>query len=176
MVAGRRQVLEELLYARLIGDRRARIRSAGGRLGRILTPQPVDVVHLLRSGVVGLQFFVGDRPGRRDAVVMPQLAEILLPEAIHGCTEHLRGAADDIVYLRLERPAVAVVPGIGRDIAVLHEDRCRVPVLGLALKPVAALEDQDVLARGCKLSSERAATRPAANDDNVESLIHVSLL
>ena len=67
---------------------------------------------------------------------------------------------------------VAVVPCIGRDIAVVHEDRCRIPVLHLALKPVAALEDQDVFARGRELPGERAAARPAADDDDVEALIH----
>src|SRR6516162_11588245 len=103
---------------------------------------------------------------------MPQLAEILLPEAIQGCAEHLCGAADEIVHLRLERYTVTVVPCIRRDIAVLHEDRCRIPVLYLALEPVAALEDQDVLARGRQLSDERAAPRPAADDDDVEALIH----
>src|SRR5215831_15142518 len=106
---------------------------------------------------------------------MPQLAEILLSEAIHGCTEHLRGAADEIMYLRLERSTVAVVPGVGRDVAVLYEDCCRIPVLRLALKPVAALKNQDVLARGGELSDERAATCPAAYDDDVEALIHISL-
>src|SRR5215469_9491377 len=106
---------------------------------------------------------------------MPQLAEILLSEAIHGCTEHLRGAADEIMYLRLERSTVAVVPGVGRDVAVLYEDCCRIPVLRLALKPVAALKNQDVLARGGELSGERAATCPAAYDYDVEALIHISL-
>jgi len=106
---------------------------------------------------------------------MTQFAEILLPEAIQGCTEHLRGAADEIVYLWLERSIVAVVPGIDRDIAVLHEDCCRIPVLRLAPKPVTAFEDQDTLARGREPSGERAATRPAAYDDDVKALIHTSL-
>ena len=60
----------------------ARIRSAGGRLGRIPAAQPVDVVHLLGLCVIRLEFFIGDRPSGGDAVVMPQFAEILLPEAI----------------------------------------------------------------------------------------------
>src|SRR5215471_21545311 len=106
---------------------------------------------------------------------MPQLAEILLPEAIQGCAEHLCGAADKIVHLRLERSTVAVVPSIGRDIPVLHEDRCRIPVLRLALEPIAALENQDVLARARELSGERAAPRSAADYDDVEALIHTSL-
>src|SRR5215471_5714629 len=175
MVAGCRQVVEKLLDARLMGNRLERIRSAGGRLGGVLASQPVDMVHLLGSCVIRLQFLVGDRPGWGDAVVMPQLAKILLPEAIQGCTEHLRGAADEIVYLRLERSTVAVVPGVGRDVAVLYEDCCRIPVLRLALKPVAALENQDVLPRGGELPGERAATCPAAYDDDVEALIHISL-
>src|SRR5262249_27765555 len=78
-------------------------------------------------------------------------------------------------YLRLKRSTLTVVPGIGRNVAVLYEDCCRIPVLRFALKPVAALEDQNVLARGSELSGERAAPRPAAYDDDVEALIHISL-
>src|SRR5262249_51291561 len=137
-----------------------------------VTPQPVDVVHLLGSCVIRLQFFVGDRPGRRNAVVMPQLAEISLPQAIQGGAEHLCGAADKIVHLWMERSTVAVVPCIRRDITVVYEDRCRIPVLCPALEPVAALGERDVLARGCEWRGERAATRPAADDDDVEALIH----
>ncbi len=103
---------------------------------------------------------------------MTQLAEILLPKAIQRGTEHLGRSADKIMYLRLKRPAVAVVPGIGRDIAVLHEDRCRIPVFRLALEPVAALENQDALPRGREVSGESAAACAAADDDDVEALVH----
>src|SRR5438105_15381622 len=105
MVAGRRQVVEEPLNARLVGDRLARVRSAGGRLGLIPAPQPVDVIHLLGSCVIRLQLFVGNRPGRGDAVVMAERAEILPSEAIQGGAEQLGGAANEITRVRLKRAA-----------------------------------------------------------------------
>ena len=172
VVARRRQIVGQLLDARLVGNRRARIGSAGGRLGRIPAAQPVHVIHLLGPRVIRLQLVVGDRPRRRDAVVMAQLAEILLAQPIERRAEHLGRAADEIVHLRLERPAVSVVPGLGRYVAVLHEHGRRIPVLRLALEPVAALENQDALSRGRELSGKRAAARAAADDDDVEALVH----
>ena len=103
---------------------------------------------------------------------MSQFGEILLPEAIQSCAEHLRGAADEIMHLRLKRSAVAVIPCIRRDITVLLEDRCRIPVLRLALEPVATLENQDALSRGRELFGESAATCAATDDDDVEALVH----
>src|SRR5215831_17293842 len=101
-----------------------------------------------------------------------QLAEVLLPEAKQGCAKHLRGTADEVVHLWLERSAVTVVPGLGRDIVILHEDCRHIPVPGLAFEPVAALEDQDVLARGSELSRKGAAAGSASDDDDVETLVH----
>jgi hypothetical protein len=132
----------------------------------------MDVVHLLGAGVIRLQFLIGDRPGRGDAVMMAQLAEVLPAQTIERRAEHLGRPADEIMYLRLKRPAVAVVPGLGGDIAVLHEHRRRIPVLRLALEPIAALENQDALSRGRELSGERAAACAAADDDDVKALVH----
>ena len=103
---------------------------------------------------------------------MAQLAEILLPQPIQRGAEHLGRAADEVMHLRLERPAVAVVPGLGRDVAVLLEHRRGIPVQRLALEPVAALENQDALSRGRELAGERAAARAAADDDDVVALVH----
>ena len=64
MVAGRFQVIAELRNPRFIGDRRARIGCAGGGLGRIVPPQPVNVVHVFGSCVVRLEVLIADRPGR----------------------------------------------------------------------------------------------------------------
>src|SRR5262245_41402987 len=101
------------------------------------------MIHLLRPRVVGLQVLVTDRPGRRDAVVMVEFPEILAPQTIQRSTEEFGRAADKVVHLRLKRPAITVVPGIGGDVAILLKDRRRIPVLSLALQPVATLQDQD---------------------------------
>src|SRR5262249_56300099 len=109
--------------------------------------QAVNVMHLLGFGVVGLELRVTDRPRRRDAVVMLELAEIFFAQPVERRAEQFCGAADEIMHLGLEWSAVAVVPALGRDITVLHEHRRRVPVLRLALEPIAALEDEDALSR-----------------------------
>ena len=82
MIASRRQVVEELLDARLVGDRRHGYGPlAGGSVGS-RPRSAVDLVHLLGPCVIRLQFFVGDRPSGGDTVVMPQFAEVLLPQTI----------------------------------------------------------------------------------------------
>src|SRR5262249_54876960 len=84
--------------------------------------------------------------------------------------EQLGRAADEVVYLRLKWLAVTVIPGVWRYVAILVEYRGRIPVLRLALEPVAALKDQNVLSRGCELPGQGAATRAAADDDEVVAL------
>src|SRR5580700_5782385 len=103
---------------------------------------------------------------------MVQLSEITFPEAIECGAEQLSCAADKIMNLWLKRPAVAVVPGIGRDVAIVLEYRRRIPVFRFPLEPVAALENQDVLSRRCEASSESATTGAAADDNDVEALVH----
>ena len=72
------EIVRELLDARLVRDGGERVRRARRRLGRILAARAVHLVELLGQRVVGLELVVGDRPGGRDAVVVPQLAEVLL--------------------------------------------------------------------------------------------------
>ena len=172
MVAGRCQGISELRNARLVGDRRMRIGSASGRLGRIVPPQAVNVVHVFGPCVIRLEFFIADRPGRGDAVVMAQLGEITFPQAIERGAEQLGRPAHEIMHLRLKRPAVAVVPGVGRDVAIVLEHRRRIPVVSLASEPVATLEKQDVPSRRCEASGKRATAGSAANDDDVEAFVH----
>ena len=173
MVAGRRQVVRELLDPRLVRDGRVGVGPAGRWLGRILAPRSVHLVELLRQGVVRLELVVGDRPGRRDPVVMPQLAEVLLAQTVKGRAVHLRRTADVVVDPGLERLAVRVVPGVGGDVAVVHEDRLGEPVLELARQPAATLEKQDALPRRCEVAGERAAAGTGTDDDHVV-IVHAS--
>ena len=156
---GRREVVGELLDARLVAYRRERVRRAGRRLGRVLAAGAVHVVELLGPRVVRLHVVVHDGPRRRDAVVVAQLAEILLAQAVQRGAVELRGAADAVVHLRLEGLAVAVVPRVRRDVAVVDEDVPREPVLRLAREPVAPLEEEDALPEGARC---RASVPPPA--------------
>ena len=159
VVAGRVEVVGELLDPRLVRHRRMRVRRARRRLGRVLAARAVHLVELLGLRVVRLELVVGDRPGGRDAVVVLQLAEVLLAQPVERRAVELRRAADEVVDLRLERLAVLVVPGVRRDVAVVDEDVLREPVLRLARQPVAALEQEDALARGARW---RASVPPPA--------------
>ena len=98
---------------------------------------------------------------------MLELAEVLLAEAVQRRAIHLGGAAHEVVHVRLERRAVAVVPGVRGDIAPVHEHVAGLPVLRLAGEPVAALEQQDALARRGEMANQRAATGAAPDHDHV---------
>ena len=99
--------------------------------------------------------------------MVPELAEVLFAHPVQRRAVELGGAADVVVHLRLEGLAVGVVPGVRRDVAIVDEHVPGGPVLRLARQPVAALEQQDPLARGSEMARERAAARAAADDDHV---------
>ena len=147
----------------------AGIRVLGARvaLGRVLAVVAVDLVEMLRPRVVGLHVVVRDGPGGRDAVVVPELPEVLRPQAVEGRPVHLGRPADRVVDARLERLVLLVVPGLLGHVAVVDEDLFRVPVLGLARQPVASFEDQDPLPGRGEVTRQRAASGSAADDDDV---------
>src|SRR6516162_5376700 len=135
----------QLLDARFVRYRRERIGRARRRLGRVFAARTMHVVHLLGPGVVGLHVFVGNGPGRRDAVVVLELAEVLLAQTVERLTIHLRGATDKVVDAGLEGVTVCVMPDITGNIAVLDEHFFGAPVLGFAPEPVATFEYEDAL-------------------------------
>ena len=104
--------------------------------------------------------------------MVAQLAEVLAPEAKQRCAEELGRAADEVMHLRLKLSPVAIIPRVRGDVAVLHEHRVGVPVLRLTLEPVAAFENEDVLAGRRELSCQCAAAGAATDDDDIEMFIH----
>ena len=104
---------------------------------------------------------------------MLQLAEVLLAEPVQRRAVELRRAADEVVDTRLEGLAARVVPRVRRDVAVVHEHVLVRPVLGLARQPVAALEQEDALARRGEVASQRSAARAGPDDDHVIG-VHLS--
>ncbi len=160
-----------------MGDRRVRVRRAGRRLGRILAPRAVHLVHRLGRGVVRLHVLVGDGPGGRDAVMVAQFTEVLGAHPVQRGPVQLGRAAHEVMHLRLEeRLGLRVVPAVRRDVAAVHEHVHGGPVLRLAGQPVAALKQQDPLARGGEVAGQRAAARPGADDDHVIVLAHRSMV
>ena len=144
------------------------IGRARRRLGRVLAARAVHLVELLGLRVVGLHLVVGDRPGRRDAVVVLELAEVLLAQAVERRAVELGRAADEVVDLRLERLALGVVPGVRRDVAVVDED-----VLRRASSAARAAASRRARAAGSACPTapsrcdQRAAAGAAADDDHV---------
>jgi hypothetical protein len=130
--AGGGEVVGELLDPGFVRQCREGVGSARRWLGRVLAAGAVHLVELLGLRVVGLHLVVGDRPGGRDAVVVAQLAEVLSAQAVERGAVELGGAADEVVDLGLERLALGVVPGVGRDVAAVDEHVLGRPVGGLA--------------------------------------------
>ena len=106
---------------------------------------------------------------------MLQLAEVLLAKPVQRRAVHLRRASDEVVHSRLEGLSARVVPRVRRDVAVVHEHVLVRPVLGLARKPVATLEQEDALSGWSEVAGERPATRAGPDDDHVVG-VHRSLL
>ena len=96
-----------------------------------------------------------------------EFTEILFAQPVKRCAIHLGCAAHEIVDAGLKRLAVLVTPNIAGDIAVLDKDLFGAPVLGFPFHPVAALEQQDPLARRSQVPYQRAAAGAAADDDDV---------
>jgi hypothetical protein len=175
VVARGLEVVVKLLDPRLVRHGRERVRRARRPLGRVLAADAVNLVELLGLRVVRLELVVGDRPRRRDAVVMAELAEVLRPQPVQRGPVELRRSADEVVHLRVERLPLLVVPRVGRDVLVVDEHVLREPVGRLARQPVAALEQEDLLSRRREVPGERSATRAGADDDHVVGVHHVLL-
>ena len=120
-----------------------------------------------RPRVVGLHLVVGDRPGRRDAAVVADLAEVLLAQAEEGGAVEFGVPADVVVRVRMELLAVLVAPDFLRGVLAVDVDGLRAPVVLLAGDEVAALEHQDPLAGRGERPEQRPAAGARADDDDV---------
>src|SRR6266536_2907275 len=99
-------------------DRHKRKRTAW-RLCRIDARLSVDLIETLGALVVGGQCVVIDRPGRRHAVEVLHLLEILTPETKQGAAPEPGVAADAVMRVRHELAPQLVPPALGRAIATI---------------------------------------------------------
>src|ERR1700682_1098401 len=81
---------------RLVLEGRVRERRAPPGLGRVLAGRTVDAVHPLGLAVVALELRIAERPGRRRALQVLDLAEVRLAKPRQACAVDLRVAADDV--------------------------------------------------------------------------------
>ena len=165
------EVVAELLDARLVPDRRERIRGAGRALGGVLAVLAVHPVEVLGLGVERLQVLVADRPRGRQPAVVPDLAEVLRPEPEQRRAVELGVASDVVVQLGRELVAVPVLPELRRPVLPAHEHRRGVPVVPLPRQVVAAFQDQDALARPGQPVGESPSAGSRADHDHVVVLV-----
>ena len=166
-MAGRGEIVGELLDTRLVGDGRKRVGALEGGSGRVLAPSAVYLVELLRLRVVGLHLLVGDRPGGRETVLVLDLAEVLGAQPVERRPVQLGRAADKVVHLWFEGLVLGVIPGVLRLVAPIDEYVLGPPVLRLAGEEVAALQQQDLLAGRSEPIHQSPATGPTADHDDV---------
>src|SRR3954453_10865314 len=166
-MAGAQEIVVELLDTRLVGDGWVGERAGARRLGRVLAGLAMDEVEALGLGVVGLEVGIGDRPRRRHAAVVLDLLEVALAKAEENPAVDLGAAADEVLRVRSERVPMPVVPALRGDVSLASEHLPGVPVLGLARKVSAALEQEDLLARRREAVRERAADGPRPDGDHV---------
>src|SRR5262249_35282897 len=109
-----REVVAEPLHARVMADRRVRVRRAGWWVRGVLAALAVHVVKLLGLRVVGLKVLVADRPGGRDAAPVLELVEVLPAQPEERRPVELGVAADPVVRVRMEVRALGGPPGLRR--------------------------------------------------------------
>ena len=166
------EVVGQLLDPRLVRHGRPRILLAPVPLGRVLTVVAVHLVEPFGFRVVRLEVVVGQRPGGRDPVDMPEITEVPGPEPVQRRAVHLRRAPDEVVHLRLERCAVGVVPRIRCDVATVDEHRPGIPIGHLTRKEVPPLQQQDPFPGVGEAVSQGSTAGARPDDDDVKTLRH----
>jgi hypothetical protein len=166
-----REVVVELLDARLVLHGRVGVVAAAGPVCRILTRLTVHEVETFGFGVPGLVVPVRERPRGGDAAVVLDFPEVLRPEPEQRGAVKLGVATHVVVLLGRELVALPVAPLLVGRVLPLQEDGGRIPVVALAGEVPTPLEEQDPLAGGRQLPGERPSTRSAADDDDVIVLV-----
>ena len=166
------QVLADLGDSRFVAHCRPPVLPAPRPFGRVFAVGPVHVVEPLGLCVPRLEVVVGERPLRRNAVGVLDLAEISRSQAVQRCPVELRRPAHEVVNLWLERFSIRVPPRVRRDVAALPEDRAGLPVLLLPRQEAPTFEQQHALAARGERVGECAAACPGTDDDHVVVVGH----
>src|SRR5262245_26688911 len=141
------EIVAQLLYTRLVGDRWMRIGTASERVCGVDSTLPMDLIEVFRLQIIRFNVVVRDGPSRRNTSVMPQLSKVFFPQPEQSCTVKLRVSTYVVVRVRMERFAVFVSPDLLRLIFPFDVDGARIPVGFFARDIVAPLEQQDSLAQ-----------------------------
>src|SRR5208283_1945219 len=165
------EVIGQLLDARLMAHRRPRIGGASRRLSGILAAFAMHLVEILGLRVVGLEIAVGDGPCWRDPATMVNFAEVALAQAKQRRPVKLGVAAHVVVGVRMKVVTVLVEPRLFGVVVGVDIYNLGVPVGLFALNIVAALQDEDALARRREMIRQGASAGACADDDYVVAVV-----
>src|SRR6185503_21102596 len=160
-----------MLNALFVTDCRILVRRAGPGFRRIFTTIPVYVIEVLGLGVIRFQLVVTDRPGRRDAAMMTNLAEVFFAQTKERRAVELCITADEIIRVRVQCLPVAIAPRLFGVVFTFEIDGASAPVILLARYVIAAFEEEDLLAGGRELVGQRAAARARTDNDHVVVIV-----
>src|SRR5271165_2862911 len=73
--------------------------------------------------------------------------------------------------MRVEIPALGILPMVFALVAALEVDQLGVPVLFFSGHVVTALDQQDALTGFCQRMGQRSPASPTPDDDDVESIL-----
>src|SRR5579871_5549015 len=159
--------IEQFLDSRLMSDGRTGIWLCRRRLGRVFPTQAVNAIEFFGSLVIRLERVVLQRPCGGNAVGMPDLIEVSLPEPQEDSAIDLAVAADKIMQPRMKGLAIRTVPSLLCLIARIYEYGLAVPILAFSRQIATALEEEDALPGLRQAPRHGAATRTGADNDHI---------
>ena len=164
------EVLVQVLQPRLVAHRWVREGFAGWRLGRVLSPLAMHVVHALGARVVRLELAVRDRPCGRNTAVVAQLAKVFLAQPEERRSVELGIPAHGVVRVRVEIVSGAVLPDLLGLVLARKVHRAS-PSCLLARDESAALQKEDPLPGGRQPVHQRPAACARPDDDHVVGIV-----
>ena len=132
----------------------------------------MNVKEFFGAGIKGLHLGVRNRPGGRDAALVPDHAKIFRAHAEHGGAEHFGLSAHEVRLLRVQFLTVFVLPDFFGVIAVVEKNGGGVPVELFLRHEGPPLKDKNLLAGPREVQRESSAPRSGADDDCVVSYRH----
>ena len=165
-----REVLTELLDARLVADWRMGIGATCWWLGRIFSTPAMHVIQALGLQVIGFEVVVGNRPSWGDATEVTNLAKILATQAEQRRSIEFCVSSHVVVRVGMQRFTVLIAPLFPGLVFRFNIHSVRVPIRLFATHVAAAFENQDFLAGWSQRIGQSAASGARADNDDVEVL------
>jgi hypothetical protein len=150
-----------------MADGRMGVGATCGRLGRVFPSPTMHLVKVFGLQIVRFEIFIGNRPGRRDTVVVLDFTEVLATQTKERCTVKLRIASDVVVGVGMQGFAILVVPYLLRVVLALHVDGTTVPVVLFPSNVAAPLHQKDLPSLRSEPIGESAPSSTCSDDDYV---------